>query len=151
MRFKMIESILNMDTELLLNINSTISCFFFAFAGAFLQEILTIYKNVEYKISLHKILIGTLIGAILFVFIHTRYFSALKPLESSALNVFCGTIGFEIFIHTSSIDNLKDLANDIHQIIKNFFNLDELLSSKKDQRSKSDDDKDSESEKKDKK
>ena len=63
---EMIESILNLDTNILIGVNSTISCFFFAFAGAFLQEVITIYKNLEYRINLHKILIGTMIGALLF-------------------------------------------------------------------------------------
>ena len=142
---EMIESILNLDTNILIGVNSTISCFFFAFAGAFLQEVITIYKNLEYRINLHKILIGTMIGALLFLALKYYYFNDLGVIESSVINLFCGVIGFEIFLHCSSIDNLKDLANDIHQIIRNIFSLDDLLSKKKDSDKESKDKKDNDS------
>ncbi len=54
------------------------------------------------------------------------------------VNVFSGSIGYEIFRKCSSLEDFKGFANDVHDIIKNLFGIDNVF--KKDKKEKSEDD-----------
>jgi len=57
------------------------------------------------------------------------------------VNVFSGSIGYEIFRKCSSLEDFKGFANDVHDIIKNLFGIDNVFNNdKKDKKEKSEDD-----------
>ena len=116
-----------MDTESLKNLNLLFGCFFFAFTGAFLQEIITIYKGNQRSIKVHKMIIGTIIGMILFMLILGRYLNDMNIAFSVFANVICGLFGYELFTRSTSLERLKNTTKDIHEIITNLTGIDDLI------------------------
>jgi len=111
------------DVESLKNINLLIGCFFFAFTGAYLQEVSNIYKGKQRVTKIHKVVIGTIIGMGIYLILAARYIRNVGITLSVTINVICGLLGYEIFNRCSSIDNLKKTASDIHDIISNLFGI----------------------------
>lgn len=122
--------IIILDTEILQHINYIIGTMFFAFSGSYIQELLSIYRGSQKTIRLHKIIIGTIIGGLLYLVVQNKYFASLGITLTTVINVFSGSIGYEIFNRCSSIENMKKLANDINDIIRNIFGLDSMLKNK---------------------
>ena len=117
----------SVDVESLKNLNLLLGCSFFAFTGAFLQEIITIYKGHQRSIKIHKIIIGTIIGLILFMLILGRYVEHINISFGIFANVICGLFGYELFSRSSSLDRLKNTTKDIHDIITNLTGIDDLI------------------------
>ena len=117
----------SMDMDSLKNLNLLFGCFFFAFTGAFLQEIITIYKGNQRSIKVHKMIIGTIIGMILFMLILGRYLNDMNIAFSVFANVICGLFGYEMFTRSTSLERLKNTTKDIHEIITNLTGIDDLI------------------------
>lgn len=71
-----------------------------------------------------------------------RYFKDSNITVLVIVNVFSGSIGYEIFRKCSSLDDFKGFANDVHDIIKNLFGIDNVFksSSSKEEKKDSEDD-----------
>ena len=121
----------DLDTETLKEIHISLGCFFFAFTGSYLQELLNIYRGIQRSTRLHKIIIGTIIGTLLYMTIVYRYFRDLHITLLVIINVFCGSVGYEIFRKCSSIESMKEAARDVNDIFKNILGIDALLEYKK--------------------
>ena len=121
----------DLDTETLKEIHISLGCFFFAFTGGYLQELLNIYRGIQRSTRLHKIVIGTIIGSLLYMTIVYRYFRDLHITLLVIINVFCGSVGYEIFRKCSSIESMKEAARDVNEIFKNILGIDALLEYKK--------------------
>lgn len=90
----------------------------FVFFGTYLREISLVYIARQQGINRFKIFIGTLIGVILTSGIKEYY---LRDMEINSLQMLlpsfmCGMIGYEVFTRIGSIKDIKQLANDIHEI-----------------------------------
>lgn len=133
------EHLFILDTEVLQHINYVIGMMFFAFSGSYLQETLAIYRGSQKSTRLHKIIIGTIIGGLIYLVIQNKYFASLGLTLTTVINVFCGSIGYEIFNRCSSIKSISELADDLHKIISNFFGIDSLLKGKDKEKNKEDD------------
>lgn len=104
---------------------------FFAFSGSFLQESLAIYQGKQKSTRFHKMVIGTIIGGLIYLIIQNKYFSSLGTTFTTVINVFCGVIGYEIFNKCSSIRSMAELAEDLHKIVFKIFGIDTILKSNK--------------------
>ena len=124
-----LEHLFILDAQVLQHINYVIGTMFFAFSGSYLQETLAIYRGSQKATRLHKIIIGTVIGGLIYLVVQNKYFSNLSITFTTIINVFCGAVGYEIFNRCSSINSMSELANDIHKIIRNIFGIDSLLNS----------------------
>ena len=116
-----------MDMESLKNLNLLFGCFFFAFTGSFLQEVINIYKGKQRSTKIHKMIIGTIIGMIIFLLILGRYLNELNVAFSVFANVICGLFGYELFTRSTSLERLKNTTKDIHEIITNLTGIDDLI------------------------
>ena len=132
----------DLDTETLKTLYVIAGCLFFSFTGSYLQELLNIYRGIQRLTRLHKILIGTIIGTLFYMTIVYRYFKDSNITVLVIVNVFSGSIGYEIFRKCSSLDDFKGFANDVHDIIKNLFGIDNAFksSSSKEEKKDSEDD-----------
>jgi hypothetical protein len=120
-----------LDADQLSQLNSIIGCFFFAFTGAYIRETVCMYTGVQKEASLHKIIIGTIIGGALFNGLRDKYFIDFSLISITIINIISGTVGYEVFSKCSSIENIKQLARDIHDIIKSIVGIDDVLDDKK--------------------
>ena len=139
--FPLSNLLLLLDTSTLIQLNATLGYFFFAFTGSYIQEILAVYRGTQKRTKMHKIIIGTIIGALLYFILKNRYLTDMDIISSAAINLFCGSLGYEIFSKCSSIENLKKLARDLHDIVANIFGIDEIfkgISKKKDTKKEED-------------
>ena len=102
----------DLDTETLKTLYVIAGCLFFSFTGSYLQELLNIYRGIQRLTRLHKILIGTIIGTLFYMTIVYRYFKDSNITVLVIVNVFSGSIGYEIFRKCSSLDDFKGFAND---------------------------------------
>lgn len=134
----MIEQIkLLLDVNILNDINQYLSFFFFSFAGAFLQEIQAVYHGNQKRTKTYKTVIGGLIGTLIYFIIRELYFQDIHLVPSIILDVFSGSIAYEIYDKTTSIESFKQLAKDINEIVRTILGLDRYIKSDKE----SDDDK----------
>ena len=89
------------------------------------------YTGVQKEASLHKIIIGTIIGGALFNGLRDKYFIDFSLISITIINIISGTVGYEVFSKCQSIENIKQLARDIHDIIKSIVGIDDVLDDKK--------------------
>lgn len=139
--------ILALDTDTLFQINRVIGCFFFAFTGAYIRELLLLYKSVQKETSLYKIIIGTIIGGLLFFIVQAKYLQGLDFISTVGVNMFSGSLGYEIFSKCSSVENIKQLASDVHDIIKSIIGIDDIIQHTHHKDDDADDNKDSDNDK----
>lgn len=113
----------NVDVESLKNVNLLIGCFFFAFTGSYLQEISNIYNGKQRVTKIHKVVVGTIFGMIIYLVLAARYIENIGVTLSVAINVICGLLGYEIFNRCSTIDGIKKLTQDISDIASNLLHI----------------------------
>ena len=113
----------NMDVESLKNINLLIGCFFFAFTGSYLQEISNIYNGKQRVTKIHKVVVGTIFGMVIYLVLAARYIENIGITLSVAINVICGLLGYEIFHRCSTIEGIKKFTRDIRDIISNLLHI----------------------------
>ena len=128
------------DVVSLKNLNLIIGCFFFAFTGSYMQEILNIYRGFQRSTRIHKVVIGTIIGMGVYLMLALYVLKNVTVPVMIAINVLTGALGYEIFNQCSSIDNIKKLSADINEIIRNLTGIAKIFSDdKKDNSDKKDD------------
>lgn len=90
----------------------------FVFFGTCVREISLIYIARQPGIDRSKIFIGTLIGIMLTSGIKEYYLYDIEVTNLQMLlpSFMCGMIGYEVFTKIGSIKDIKQLANDIHEI-----------------------------------
>ena len=124
------------DVDTLKNLNLIIGCFFFAFTGAYLQELSNIYNGKQRGTKIHKVVIGTIVGMGIYLLLVYKFIHDLNITISVALNVISGLLGYEVFNRCSTIDGLKRTSSDIGEIVKNLSiigsYIDKLFGSKDD-------------------
>ena len=128
------------DVESLKNLNLIIGCFFFAFTGSYMQEILNIYRGFQRSTRIHKVVIGTIIGMGVYLMLALYVLKNVTVPVMIAINVLTGALGYEMFNQCSSINNIKKLSADINEIIRNLTGIAKVFSDdKKDDSGKKDD------------
>ena len=125
------------DVESLKNLNLIIGCFFFAFTGSYMQEILNIYRGFQRATRIYKVVIGTIIGMGVYLMLSLYVLKRITVPVMIAINVLTGALGYEMFNQCSSIDNIKKLSADINEIFRNLTGIARIFSSddKKDTKS----------------
>lgn len=125
------------DVESLKNLNLIIGCFFFAFTGSYMQEILNIYRGFQRATRIYKVVIGTIIGMGVYLLLSLYVLKKITVPVMIAINVLTGALGYEMFNQCSSIDNIKKLSADINEIFRNLTGIARIFSSddKKDTKS----------------
>ena len=129
-------SLLVLDISLLSHINLIIGAFFFSFSGAYIQELLSIYRGVQKHPKLYKVIIGTAIGAMLYIYIFEKYIGNLGVATTTIINTFSGSVGYEIYNRCNTLEGIKKLATDINDIITSFLGIDSILKGKKEKSEK---------------
>ena len=85
------------------------------------------YKGNQRDATNYKIIIGTIVGGLLFIIIKDKYFISYDYMSTLIINIFAGTIGYELYNKCSSLEQMKNLAKDIHDIISNILDIDDFL------------------------
>lgn len=140
-----------LDTETLQHINFIMGTIFFAFSGSYIQEVIHVYHGRQRTVKMYKVIIGTVIGGLVYLVVQNNYFSSLGIIATTIINFIFGAVGYELFSRCSSIESLKKLANDINDIIRNITGIDIVLFhySNKRNKDKYDDDEDNHKKKQD--
>lgn len=131
--------VLTLDTKVLFHINLLIGCFFFSFTGSYIQELLAVYNGIQRTTKIHKLIVGTLIGGVLFFYLSDKYFKDLNVIVTTVANIACGAFGYEVFNRTSSLESLKKTSELIREIIGNLFAIDNLFRKKEKEEDKNKD------------
>ena len=117
-----------LDVESLKNLNLIVGCFFFAFTGSYMQEILNIYRGFQRATRIYKVVIGTIIGMGVYLLLSLHLLKNISIPVMIAINVLTGALGYEVFNQCSSIDNIKKLSADINEIFRNLTGIGDFLS-----------------------
>lgn len=112
-----------LDVGSLKNINLLFGCFFFAFTGSYLQELSNIYNGKQRVTKIHKIVVGTIFGMIIYLVLAARYIENIGITLSVAINVICGLLGYEIFNRCSTINGIKTFTSDLRDIVSNLLHI----------------------------